>query len=116
MVLTVGPARASLCYFVNIMDLVWLWCFPSSAAFFITCYCLTLGATSSFTESHGPRSRRLLRSPTGPIASAIVTWRNSLVFHSLDKVTSLFIHMYPPMVLSMIVCVRYGQGRAWCVF
>jgi hypothetical protein len=36
----------SLCYFVNIMDLVWLWCFPSNATFFITCYCLTMGAFS----------------------------------------------------------------------
>jgi hypothetical protein len=39
---------------------------------------------------------------TGPLASAIITWRNSLVFHSLDKVTSLFIHMYPPLVLTVI--------------
>lgn len=30
---------------------------------------------------------------SGPLASAIITWRNSLVFHSLDKVTSLFIHI-----------------------
>ncbi|EIW70179.1 hypothetical protein TREMEDRAFT_61943 [Tremella mesenterica DSM 1558] len=37
-----------------------------------------------------------------PLASAIITWRNSLVFHSLDKVTSLFIHMYPPVVLTII--------------
>jgi len=76
-----------LCYFVNVMDLVWLWCFPSNATFFITCYCLTMG----------------------PIASAIVTWRNSLVFHSLDKVTSIFIHMYPPLVLSMIM--HFVPGR-----
>ncbi|KAJ9098153.1 hypothetical protein QFC21_004482 [Naganishia friedmannii] len=45
----------------------------------------------------------------GPIASAIITWRNSLVFHSIDKVTSLFIHMYPPMVL--IIVKHFYPGR-----
>lgn len=30
-------------------------------------------------------------------------WRNSLVFHSLDKVTSLFIHIMPPLVLHCLV-------------
>lgn len=28
---------------------------------------------------------------------AIVVWRNSMVFHSVDKMTSLFIHVFPPM-------------------
>ncbi|GMK55113.1 hypothetical protein CspeluHIS016_0201690 [Cutaneotrichosporon spelunceum] len=61
-----------LCYFVNILDMIWLWFFPSSTVLFICCYCLTMG----------------------PLASAIITWRNSLVFHSIDKVTSLFIHIF----------------------
>ncbi|WWC60822.1 uncharacterized protein I303_103398 [Kwoniella dejecticola CBS 10117] len=69
-----------LCYFVNILDLLWMWVFPSSTKLFICCYLLTLG----------------------PIASAIITWRNSLVFHSLDKIISIFIHIYPPIVLSVI--------------
>ncbi|WVW82794.1 hypothetical protein I302_104805 [Kwoniella bestiolae CBS 10118] len=69
-----------LCYFVNVLDLLWIWVFPSSTVLFICCYLLTLG----------------------PIASAIITWRNSLVFHSLDKIISIFIHIYPPMVLSVI--------------
>ncbi len=30
-------------------------------------------------------------------------WRNSLVFHSLDKVTSLFIHVMPPVALHCMV-------------
>jgi hypothetical protein len=59
-----------MCYYVNLLDLVWMWFFPSNTIFFTACYLLSLG----------------------PLASAIVTWRNSLVFHSLDKVTSLFIH------------------------
>ncbi|WWD09853.1 hypothetical protein V865_007981 [Kwoniella europaea PYCC6329] len=70
----------NLCYFVNVLDLLWIWVFPSSTTLFICCYLLTLG----------------------PIASAIITWRNSLVFHSLDKIISIFIHIYPPIVLSVI--------------
>jgi len=34
----------------------------------------------------------------GPICLAIVVWHNSLVFHSLDKVTSFFLHAFPPVV------------------
>jgi len=34
----------------------------------------------------------------GPLAVGIVMWRNSLVFHDLDKLTSVFIHMFPPLV------------------
>jgi len=38
----------------------------------------------------------------GSLASAVITWRNSLVFHDQDKVTSLFIHIYPPLVFVVI--------------
>lgn len=34
----------------------------------------------------------------GPVAWAIVTWRNSLVFHDVDRMTSLFVHLLPPLV------------------
>ena len=34
----------------------------------------------------------------GPLALAIAMWRNSLVFHSLDKMTSMFIHILPALV------------------
>jgi len=34
----------------------------------------------------------------GPLAFAIITWRNSLVFHDIDKITSTFIHIFPPLV------------------
>lgn len=45
-------------------------------------------------------------SETGSLASAVITWRNSLVFHDLDKVISLFIHIYPPFVFTVI---RYAH-------
>jgi len=34
----------------------------------------------------------------GPLCVAIVMWRNSLVFHDLDKITSVAIHIFPPLV------------------
>jgi len=69
-----------LCYFVTILNFAFFWIFPSSPTLFIACYCL----------SHGS------------LASAVITWRNSLVFHDQDKVTSLFIHIYPPFSFTVI--------------
>ena len=43
---------------------------------------------------------------SGPLALAIPTWRNSLVFHSVDKITSVFVHTLPALLL---FCIR------WCV-
>lgn len=42
-----------LCYFVNAMTLLFLWCFPSSSALFFATFCLT----------------------NGPVAWAIITWQ-----------------------------------------
>lgn len=38
----------------------------------------------------------------GPIATAIVLWGNSLVFHSLDKVTSFAVHFLPAMLYYLL--------------
>ncbi|KIJ56583.1 hypothetical protein M422DRAFT_22738 [Sphaerobolus stellatus SS14] len=69
-----------LCYFINIVCLAYIWLLPSSTAMFI----------SSYVLAHGS------------LASAVITWRNSLVFHDADKVTSLFIHLYPPFTFTII--------------
>ncbi|KAG8838380.1 hypothetical protein FRB91_007649, partial [Serendipita sp. 411] len=69
-----------LCYYVTILNLVYIWLFPGSPTLFVACYCL----------SHGS------------LASAVITWRNSLVFHDIDKVTSLFIHIYAPFTFTAI--------------
>ena len=37
----------------------------------------------------------------GTLGSAIVMWQNSLVFHSLDKLTSFFLHFFPPLHLHL---------------
>ncbi|KDR68975.1 hypothetical protein GALMADRAFT_282846 [Galerina marginata CBS 339.88] len=69
-----------LCYYVTILNFLFFWVFPSSPTLFVACYCL----------SHGS------------VASAVITWRNSLVFHDRDKVTTLFIHIYPPFSFTVI--------------
>ena len=56
---------ADMCYFVNLLMLLSIWIAPSSKRLFISTYCLAYGNN----------------------AVAIAMWRNSMVFHSLDKVT-----------------------------
>ncbi|ERF74451.1 hypothetical protein EPUS_03889 [Endocarpon pusillum Z07020] len=72
---------ADLCYFVNLLTVLSIWVFPKSKRMFISTYCLAYGNN----------------------AIAIAMWRNSMVFHSLDKVTSLFIHIMPPVTLHCLV-------------
>ncbi|KAI5458383.1 hypothetical protein BGZ63DRAFT_362441 [Mariannaea sp. PMI_226] len=72
---------ADLCYFVNFLLFLSMWIFPSSKRLFTAAYCLAYGNN----------------------AVAIIMWRNSLVFHSFDKVTSLFIHIMPCATLHCIV-------------
>ncbi|KAF1913676.1 hypothetical protein BDU57DRAFT_558662 [Ampelomyces quisqualis] len=72
---------ADLCYFVNILVVLSVWVFPQSKRLFIATYCLAFGNN----------------------AVAIIMWRNSLVFHSMDKVVSLFIHIMPCVTLHCLV-------------
>ena len=64
------------CYFVNLSVAVQVLFYPNNQHWFDANYVLSLG----------------------PICIAIVVWHNSLVFHSLDKVTSFFLHAFPPVV------------------
>ncbi|RDH29586.1 hypothetical protein BDQ94DRAFT_150015 [Aspergillus welwitschiae] len=72
---------ADLCYFVNVLCMLSLWVFPGSKRLFISTFCLVFGNN----------------------AVAIAMWRNSMVFHSMDKVVSLFIHIMPPVSLHCLV-------------
>lgn len=72
---------ADLCYFVNLLMLLTIWVAPQSKRLLISTYCLAYGNN----------------------AVAIAMWRNSMVFHSLDKITSLFIHLMPPVTLHCLV-------------
>ncbi|KAL2829730.1 hypothetical protein BDW59DRAFT_33352 [Aspergillus cavernicola] len=72
---------ADLCYFVNLLCMLSFWVFPKSRRLFISTFCLVFGNN----------------------AVAIAMWRNSMVFHSMDKVVSLFIHIMPPVSLHCLV-------------
>ncbi|KAJ3302810.1 hypothetical protein HDV03_004561 [Kappamyces sp. JEL0829] len=67
---------ADLCYFVNFLIITFFF-FHSSEHLFMAVFCL----------AHGP------------VAWAIYAWRNALVFHSVDKVTSIAIHIQPALAL-----------------
>jgi len=64
------------CYFVNFLCFAHLFVLPRSSALF----------TMAFACANGP------------VAFAIIAWRNSLVFHELEKVTSVFIHFLPALL------------------
>ncbi|CCD26228.1 glycerophosphocholine acyltransferase NDAI_0H00540 [Naumovozyma dairenensis CBS 421] len=71
---------ADLCYFVNFLCLLFIWQFPESTSLFQSCFAFTFGS----------------------LAWAVLTWRNSLVIHSIDKTTSCFIHIIPPTAMYVI--------------
>ena len=69
------------CYFVLFCVFINLYIFPDSQLFFKICFIYA----------------------NGPLTWAIVVWRNSLVFHDYDKITSVYIHFLP--------CVLYYTVR-----
>lgn len=71
------------CYFTNLLLLVYLWLIPPGVVagyIFVILFCFA----------------------NGPILWAVALWRNSLVFHSLDKMTSLFIHISPTLTVTTL--------------
>lgn len=72
---------ADLCYYVNLLLILFIWVFPTSEPLFISVFALTMG-TLSF---------------------AVITWRNSLVLHLIEKTTSSYIHIMPPVSMFVIV-------------
>lgn len=72
-----------ICYFVNLSVIIQTNLFPENLVWYKANYVLCMG----------------------PVLTAIVTWRNSLVFHSLDKITSFFLHAFPPLTIHLF---RWG--------
>jgi len=71
------------CYFMNASVLIQTILFPNCLIWYKANYVLSMGV----------------------LMMAIVVWQNSLVFHSLDKLTSIFIHVFPPLTLHLF---RWG--------
>lgn len=72
---------ADLCYYANLLLLLFIWVFPGSKSLFVLVFSLTLGT----------------------LAFAVITWRNSLVLHSIEKTTSSIIHVMPPVTMFVMV-------------
>lgn len=72
---------ADLCYYVNVLLILFLWVFPYSRSLFVSVFSLTLGT----------------------LCFAVITWRNSLVLHLIDKTTSSIIHFMPPITIFVLV-------------
>ncbi|KAL6449563.1 GPC1 Glycerophosphocholine acyltransferase 1 [Candida maltosa Xu316] len=72
---------ADLCYYVNLLLMLFIWVFPGSPTLFVSVFSLSLGTLSW----------------------AVITWRNSLVLHSIEKTTSSFIHFVPPVTMFVMV-------------
>ncbi|KAK9948035.1 hypothetical protein M0R45_003624 [Rubus argutus] len=68
------------CYYANTIFLIDLLLYPRNEKFFMVCF--------SFAE--------------GPLAWALIVWRCSLVFSSLDKIVSVLIHLLPGLVFFTI--------------
>ncbi|OVA06150.1 Protein of unknown function DUF2838 [Macleaya cordata] len=64
------------CYYANTIFLVMLLLYPRNEKLFMVCF--------SFAE--------------GPLAWALIVWRCSLVFSSVDKIVSVLIHLLPGIV------------------
>jgi len=67
------------CYFMNLSVMMQTGLFPDCLPWYKANYVLCMGC----------------------LMGAIVVWQNSLVFHSLDKLTSCFIHAFPPLTLHL---------------
>ncbi|KDO43951.1 hypothetical protein CISIN_1g016770mg [Citrus sinensis] len=68
------------CYYANTIFLVDLLMYPKNEKLFMVCF--------SFAE--------------GPLAWALIVWRCSLVFNSVDKIVSVLIHLLPGLVFFTI--------------
>ncbi|XP_068647079.1 glycerophosphocholine acyltransferase 1-like [Aristolochia californica] len=68
------------CYYANTIFLVMLLFYPRNEKLFMVCF--------SFAE--------------GPLAWALIVWRCSLVFSSVDKIVSVLIHLLPGIVFFTI--------------
>ena len=75
------------CYFTTFLILIYLW-LPRGISYKGALFPVVFGFSN------------------GPLLAAVVLWKNSIVPHSADKMTSMFIHVSPSITL---------WGIRWCV-
>jgi hypothetical protein len=78
------------CYWANIVLIIFLWVFPNSEFLFTSVFAFSMG----------------------PLLLAVPIFRNSMVLHSFEKLTSVFIHLAPGISMYSI---RYNDCNCWAV-
>eukprot|EP00359_Climacostomum_virens_P009439 CAMPEP_0204908108 /NCGR_PEP_ID=MMETSP1397-20131031/7116_1 /ASSEMBLY_ACC=CAM_ASM_000891 /TAXON_ID=49980 /ORGANISM="Climacostomum Climacostomum virens, Strain Stock W-24" /LENGTH=336 /DNA_ID=CAMNT_0052077495 /DNA_START=30 /DNA_END=1040 /DNA_ORIENTATION=- len=76
------------CYLANILTLCFLWVWPDSVWLYSAIYSYSMG----------------------PLLIAVPMFHNAYVPHSMDRMTSIFIHLWPGVTLWTI---RYNSCDAW---
>lgn len=98
------------CYLISIMMLLRVYWYAFSNekqnyGYFLLDFCYFANLTCFVSVLIGPDSERLwnlnFALSNGTLLGALVAWKNSLVFHSLDKVTSIAIHFLPSLLTSI---------------
>ena len=92
------------CYFMQVSVITQALLFPPTSSFGAAWFKANFALRSDLVLSvlFVPQSP-LCSLSHGPIAIAILAWQNSMVFHSLDKMTSFYIHIMPPLTCYMQV-------------
>ena len=84
-------------------------------ATYVSCFCcvlcmvrIYLGKSSILTDYNYIFTRALFTLVNGPLAWSVLIFRNSLVFHDIDRTTSTFIHLSPAL---LSWAIRWGGGK-----
>jgi len=91
------------CALVSVMMALRLYMYAKSGwLYFVLDFCYWANASCFVSVLILPENDRLWRLnfavSNGTLLGALLAWRNSLVFHSLDKVTSIVIHLLPGLL------------------
>jgi len=81
------------CYFANCFCYAFIWVYPWSEQ--ANVFCVAFGVAN------------------GPLLWSLFVFRNSLVFHSLDKITSMYIHLIPSLLTFVIRWYPDETAEKW---
>jgi len=87
------------------------WCYVvtyiSTACIILAFLRITFGIQTALEEYNSVLLRAAFAMSCGPLIWSVYIFRNSIVFHDVDYMTSVFIHMSPFMLMW---CLRWGAG------
>ncbi|RXI06122.1 hypothetical protein DVH24_018164 [Malus domestica] len=106
------------CYYANTIFLVDLLLYPRNEKFFMVCFSFAEVSKNSLVTLlcdevtiHLFNCLFFQMRNQGPLAWALIVWRCSLVFSSLDKIVSVLIHLLPgESILSLHVLMKFTSG------